>query len=60
MLVDRVEARFVIIAGAIASGIAYLLVSQLNSFVPMLAVYLLLGAGISAGSLVPGAFVITN
>src|SRR5713226_6992441 len=27
---------------------------------PMLAAYLLLGAGISAGSLVPGAFVITN
>jgi MFS family permease len=60
MLVDRVEARFVIIAGAIASGVAYLLVSQMNSFVPMLAAYLLLGAGISAGSLVPGAFVITN
>src|SRR6266849_3049336 len=60
MLVDRVEARFVIVCGAIASGVAYLLVSQMNSFAPMLAAYLLLGAGISAGSLVPGAFVITN
>ena len=60
MLVDRVEARFVIVGGAIASGVAYLLVSQMNSFAPMLAAYLLLGAGISAGSLVPGAFVITN
>jgi MFS family permease len=60
MLVDRVEARFVIIAGAMASGAAYLLVSQMNSFAPMLAAYLLLGAGISAGSLVAGSFVITN
>ena len=60
MLLDRVEARIVMVAGAMVSGVAFLLVSQMNSFGPMLGVYLLLGAGISAGSLVPGSFVITN
>jgi sugar phosphate permease len=59
-LLDRVEARLLMIFGAIAAGGAFLIASLSNSFSPMLAAYLLLGLGISTGTLAPSAFVLAN
>jgi MFS family permease len=59
-LLDRVEARLLMIFGAIAAGGAFLIASRSNSFSPMLAAYLLLGLGISIGTLAPSAFVLAN
>jgi sugar phosphate permease len=59
-LLDRVEARIVMIFGAIAAGGAFLIASRSNSFTPMIAAYLLLGLGISTGTLGPAAFVLAN
>src|SRR5260370_7415061 len=59
-LLDRVEARIVMIVGAVAGGAAFLIASRSNSLAPMLAAYSLLGVGISAGTLAPAAFVIAN
>lgn len=59
-LLDRVEARLLMIFGAIAAGGAFLIASRSNSFSPMLAAYLLLGLGISTGTLAPSAFVLAN
>jgi MFS family permease len=59
-LLDRVEARLLMIFGAIAAGGAFLIASRSNSFNPMLAAYLLLGLGISTGTLAPAAFVLAN
>src|SRR5215475_5283867 len=59
-LLDRVEARILMIFGAIAAGGAFLIASRSNSFSPMIAAYLLLGLGISASTVVPAAFVLAN
>lgn len=59
-LLDRVEAGILMIFGAIAAGGAFLIASQSNSFSPMIVAYLLLGLGISAGTLAPAAFVLAN
>ena len=59
-LLDRVEARIMIIVGAFAAAGAFLIVSQSNSLGPMLAAYSLLGLGISAGTLAPASFVTAN
>ena len=59
-LLDRVEARIVMILGALASGGALLAASRVNSLAPMMAVYLVLGVGISAATVLPSALVIAN
>jgi MFS family permease len=59
-LLDRVEARIVMIVGALASGGAFLIASRLNSLSPMIGAYLLLGIGISAGTVLPAALVVAN
>lgn len=59
-LLDRFEARSLMVAGAGAVGLAYLGASRVNSFAPLLALYVLIGLGISAGTLVPAAFVVAN
>jgi MFS family permease len=59
-LIDRVEARLVIIFGAVASGSAFLLASQANSLFPMMAAYLLLGVGITAATVLPASLVLAN
>jgi sugar phosphate permease len=52
-LLDRVEARLVMVFGAVASGSAFLIASRASSLVPMMAAYLLLGVGISAATVLP-------
>ena len=59
-LVDRVEARGVMVVGALAAGSAVLIASQSNSIAPMIAAYLLLGVGISAGTVLPASLVLAN
>jgi sugar phosphate permease len=59
-LLDRVEARVLIIAGAVAAAVAFLLASRANSFAPMLGAYMLLGVGIGSATLLPCAMVIAN
>ncbi len=59
-LLDRVEARVVMVAGALVCGFSFLLASQAHSFTPMMAAYLVLGIGISAATLLPCSLVIAN
>jgi sugar phosphate permease len=59
-LLDRVEARVLIVTGALAAGAAFFWASQVNSFSPMLGAYLLLGIGIGAATLLPCSMVIAN
>jgi MFS transporter, OFA family, oxalate/formate antiporter len=59
-LLDRVEARLVMIVGAVASGCAFLIASRAASLLPMMGAYLLLGIGISAATVLPAALVLAN
>src|SRR5208337_2912335 len=42
-LVDRIEARVVMVIGALSAGLAFLIASQSDALAPMIAAYLLLG-----------------
>jgi sugar phosphate permease len=59
-LLDRFEARVVMIAGALMSGTAFIIASRVNSIGPMIGAYVLLGVGITAGTVLPASFVIAN
>jgi len=59
-LVDRIEVRIVIVAGAVLAGGAFLLASASHSLATMMAAYLILGVGISAGTVIPATLVLAN
>jgi MFS family permease len=59
-LVDRIEARLLIIAGAFLAAGSFLLASAAHSLTTMMGAYLLLGVGISAGTVLPAAWVLAN
>ncbi|HJU12340.1 MAG TPA: MFS transporter, partial [Candidatus Binataceae bacterium] len=59
-LVDRIEARLVMITGALLAGGAFLLASASHSLGTMMAAYLVLGIGISAGTVLPATLVLAN
>jgi MFS family permease len=59
-LLDRVEARMVMVAGAIMTGVSFLIASRVDSFGPLFGAYVLLGVGIGASTLLPCALVIAN
>ncbi|HTT76601.1 MAG TPA: MFS transporter [Candidatus Binataceae bacterium] len=59
-LIDRVEARIVMALGALSVGVAFIIASQSNSLTPMILVYLLVGVGIAAGTILPGTLVLAN
>jgi len=59
-LIDRVEARVVMVFGALAAGSSFILASRAESLTPMIIAYLLLGVGIAAGTVLPGALVLAN
>ncbi len=59
-LIDRVEARLVMLAGALLSGAAFVAASQAHSFAPMLAAYIAFGFGMGASTTLPAAFVVSN
>jgi sugar phosphate permease len=59
-LIDRVEARIIMVGGALCAGAAFLLASQAHSLTVMMIAYLLVGIGISAGTVLPASLVIAN
>jgi len=59
-LVDRIEARIVIIAGALLAASAFFLASIAHSLATMMGAYLILGVGISAGTVLPASLVLAN
>lgn len=59
-LLDRIEARVVMVTGAVVSGAAFLFASRVDSFGPMLAAYAVLGVGLGAATLLPASLVIAN
>ena len=59
-LVDRFEARFVIVAGAVMAAVAFLIASSANSLTVMVGAYLLLGVAFSFGTVIPLSYVIAN
>jgi MFS family permease len=59
-LIDRVEARVLMVAGGLAAGLSFMIASQADSLTTLTAAYLLLGVGISAGTVLPAAYVIAN
>jgi MFS family permease len=59
-LLERVEARSIIVAGAILAGLGLVAASRANSFGPMLVAYTMLGLGLGFSTFVPTALVISN
>jgi MFS transporter, OFA family, oxalate/formate antiporter len=59
-LLDRVEARLIMITGAFAAAVGFLLAGRAQSFTPLFIAYLMLGIGIAAGTIAPAAFVVAN
>jgi len=60
LLLDRIEARMVIAAGAALSGAGFIVASRADAFGTMLAAYTLLGVGLSASTLLPCSLVVAN
>ena len=59
-LLERVEARHIIVSGAMLSGVGLAAASRANSFGPMLLAYTLLGLGLGLSTFVPTALVVSN
>jgi MFS family permease len=59
-LIDRVEAGRVMVVGALAAGLSFLIASEANGLNALIAAYLVLGLGIAAGTVLPASLVIAN
>jgi MFS family permease len=59
-ILDRVEARIVIAAGALTAGAGFVVASLAHSYGAMVAAYLLIGLGVGAATLLPCSMVIAN
>jgi MFS family permease len=59
-LLDRVEARVVMVAGVLMTGTSFVIASRVDSFGPLFGAYVLLGVGIGASTLLPCSLVIAN
>jgi MFS family permease len=59
-LLDRVEARVTILAGAVLAGAGFLVASRAGSLSMMIAAYALVGIGLGAATLLPASLVIAN
>ncbi|HEY2107634.1 MAG TPA: MFS transporter [Candidatus Binataceae bacterium] len=59
-LLDRIETKVVMLAGALLAGAAFAAASQAHSFAPMLAAYIAFGFGMGASTTLPAAFVVSN
>ena len=59
-LMDRIGARQMMIAGASVVALGFMLLSRANSAAEFLAIFVLLGVGITASTIIPTALVITN
>jgi MFS family permease len=59
-LLEWTEARLVIAAGAILSGLGLIAASRASSFTPMLLAYVTVGLGLGFSTFVPAALVVSN
>lgn len=59
-LLDRVRAERVMVAGTALTGLSILALSASSSFAPMLASFVLLGAGVAATTVIPASVVVAN
>jgi MFS family permease len=59
-LMDRIGARQIMIAGASIVALGYMALSRANSAAEFLVIFVLLGVGITASTIIPSALVITN
>ncbi len=59
-LIDRVEAGRIMVVGALAAGLSFLIASEANGLNALIAAYLILGFGIAAGTVLPASLVIAN
>ncbi len=59
-LVDRIDARRVMLAGAITVGIGFLAASRADSYYVLLAANLMIAIGVTAATLIPASLVIAS
>lgn len=59
-LVDRIEARRVMLLGAIVTGAGLLAASRVHSYYPLLAANLMIAMGVTAATLIPASLVIAG
>jgi MFS family permease len=59
-LMDRIDARKVMIGGASMVALGYVALSRANSALEFLFIFILLGVGVTASTIIPSALVITN
>ncbi len=59
-LLDRVEARMVIVVGAVVAGIGFVVASRAGGFGSMVVAYSLIGVGLGAATLLPVSLVVAN
>ena len=59
-LLDRVSPRNVMVTGAAMVALSYLALSRANSAAAFLVIFIVLGIGITASTIIPSAVVITN
>jgi MFS family permease len=59
-LMDRIEVSKVMIAGASVVALSFVALSRANSAAEFLIIFILLGVGITASTIIPSALVITN
>jgi MFS family permease len=59
-LLDRLSPRKVMVTGAAMVALSYLALSRANSAAAFLAIFVVLGIGITASTIIPSAVVVTN
>jgi MFS family permease len=59
-LLDRVEARIVMIGGAVLAGSAWMIASQAHSYGTLVIAYMLMGLGLTGATLLPASLIIAN
>jgi len=59
-LLDRIEARRVMVVGAAVAGCAWMLASRAHSYPILVVAYMLMGVGLTGATLLPAALIIAN
>jgi len=59
-LLERIDSRFLICAGAVMIAAGFMTASQATHFGTLVAAYAMMGAGVGLGTITPAAVVITN
>jgi MFS family permease len=59
-LLERIDSRFLISAGVVVIAAGFMTASQATHFGPLIAAYVIMGAGVGLGTVIPAAVVVTN